>query len=446
MGANVEAKPGPRPTLSIRHGIALAIGIVVGAGIFRTPALVAGASADELTFLLTWVAGGVLSIIGALCYAELASTYPSSGGDYHYIRRAFGSKVSFLYAWSRLSVIQTGSLALLAFLFGDYAVQVVPLGPYGSAIYAAGAVICLTVLNWVHVNKGMGGQLWLTLAEISGLLLIVALGLFYLPADTVQAPSPVSESSLGLIMVFVLLTYGGWSEVVYVTPELRDGRKRIVTILVASLVFVTVLYVLVNMAYLRVLGLEGVASSEAVAAEVMRMAFGPAGVFVISALVAVAALTSANATSITGARTTYAVGRSIPRLRWLGQWNDARGTPGNALLAQCAFVLLLIIAGTFARDGFEMAVEFTAPVFWLFFLLVGVSLFVLRVKDPHRERPFRVPLYPVLPIIFCLTSGYLLYSSIVYTGISALVGVAILIIGALLIPFLNIPPDEEFDQ
>lgn len=437
---------GPRPTLGARHVFAITIGIVIGAGIFRTPSLVAASSGSEAAFLLVWLAGGLLSIVGALCYAELASTYPSAGGDYHFLSRAFGRRLGFLYAWARLSVIQTGSMALLAYLFGDYAAELVPLGPFGPALYAAAAVIALTLLNWVHVRHGTGTQIWLTLLEVGGLVAIIAGGLLLAEPASGAAAAPGGESAIGLMMVFVLLTYGGWSEAAYVSAELRGGRRRIAFVLVGSLAVITLLYLLVNFAYLRALGLGGIAGSDAVAADLMRLAFGPAGAIAISLLVAVSALTSLNATAITGARTTYALGGNFARLRWLGRWDGTRGTPGNALLAQCAVALLLVLAGAFTRDGFQLAVEYTAPVFWFFLLLVGVALFVLRAREPAAERPFRVPLYPLLPAIFCLTSAYLLYSSVAYTGASALAGVGVLAIGALLLMVLRDPPEEETER
>lgn len=423
--------------------IAVCVGIVIGAGIFRTPSLVAGASGSETIFLLTWLAGGALSIIGALCYAELAAAWPNAGGDYHFLGRAFGWRLAFVYAWARMSVIQTGSLALLSFVFGDYMNQLLSLGPNGPAIYAAAIVVGLTALNWIGVRQGAGAQLWLTVLEVAGLMAVIVAGLLIAPPAAVEA-SVRSESALGLVMVFVLLTYGGWSEAVYLSAELRGARRRIAWALVASLVIVTLLYVLANLAFLRALGLSGTAGSDAVAAELMRGAFGPAGAAAISLIVAISALTSANATAITGARTAFAVGRNFSALGWLGQWSGERDTPGNALLAQGGIALLLVLAGAFALDGFRLAVEYTAPVFWLFFLLVGISLFVLRIREPDADRPFRVPFYPFLPAVFCATSAYLLYSSVAYTGASAWVGVAVLAVGGLMLLVIRPTSTEEF--
>lgn len=441
---------GPRATLGLRHAIAICVGIVIGAGVFRTPSLVAANSGDFWMFMLAWLAGGLLSIVGALCYAELASAYPGPGGDYSYLKRAFGNRTGFIYAWARLSVIQTGSLALLAFVFGDYFAQLAPLGPPGPMLYAAAVVVLLTAINWAGVRLGAGTQLWLTALEIGGLVLIIGAGLLLAaPASGPAAlPPPGAQSQLGLVMVFVLLTFGGWSEAVYVTAELRDAPRRMPTVLVASLALVTLLYVLVNAAYLRVLGLAGVAASEAVATDTMRAALGDPGAILITVAVAIAALTSANATIFTGARTAYALGRGVPRLGWLGRWDSGRETPGNALVVQGAVALVLVVVGGQSRNGFQSAVEFTAPVFWLFMLGVGLALFVLRARDPAIARPFRVPLYPLLPILFCATSAYLLYSSIAYTGWSALAGVALLAAGALLSFVLRLspltPPPKEF--
>lgn len=433
----------PRRTLPGIDVFALTVGIVIGAGIFRTPALVAGVAPDATVMMVAWGLGGLLSIVGALCYAEMAAAWPHLGGDYHFLGRAYGERIAFLYAWARLTVIQTGSIALLAFIVGDYLQVIWPLGPAGPAIWAGLAVIVVSAINWLGMRWGAAAQRWLTLLEIVGLLTIIVAGFAVSPAGA--APDPVSEGgALGLMMVFVLLAYGGWSEAVYVSAEMKDPPRRMAALMVGALILVTVLYVLVNLAFLNSLGFAGMAASEAVAAEVMRRAVGDWGAVVISIAVGIAALTSANATVITGGRTACALGRRVRALNWLGKWNGERNTPANAIAAQAGIALLLVVAGGFARDGFRLAVEYTAPVFWTFLLMVGIALFVLRRRYPDQERPFRVPLYPILPGIFCATSAYLLWSSLAYTGWGALVGVAVLAAGGLLIPMLK--PEEETTQ
>lgn len=430
----------PRRTLGAVDLMAMVVGIVIGAGIFRTPALVAGLAGSEGALVAVWIAGGLLSIIGALCYAELASAFPHMGGDYHFIGRAYGERIAFLYGWARLSVIQTGSLALLGYVCGDYLQALLPLGTYGSSLWAAAAVVLVSMLNWLGIREGAAAQRWLTLAEVAGIVLLIVAG--FVANRAPAAPPPDGGGAIGLMLVFVLLTYGGWSEAAYLSAEVRGDRRRIAWVLVGGLTLVTMLYLLANLAFLNALGLAGMAASGAVAADVAGVAFGPAGAGIIAAAIAIAALTSANATAITGARTSCAIGRTYRGLGWLGRWNETRDTPGNALIAQAAVALMLVVAGAFARDGFALVVEYTAPVFWLFLLLTGIGLFVLRRRYPAIERPFRVPLYPVTPAIFCLTTAYLLWSSLAYTGWGALAGCAVLGAGAVLLLFLK-PNDEE---
>jgi amino acid transporter len=427
------AETHPRAVLRLRDAIGLIVGTVVGVGIFRTPSLVAEHAGSTGIALLAWLAGGLVSLLGALCYAELAATYPSTGGDYHYLTRAFGPRCGFLFAWARLSVIQTGAIALLAFVLGDYASDLLQLGPWGSPLCAGVIVVTLTVTNIVGVRQGATTQNVLTALEVSGILLIALAGLAAQPAATVPAIAggAVSPGTFGLVMVFVLLTYGGWNEAAYLSGELRDPGRTMVRALVWSLALITALYLLLNWSFLSRLGVAGVAGSKAVAADMVHMTLGPQGARLTGALVVVAAVTSINAAIFTGARSSYAVGRDFGALGFLGRWHPVTRTPVNALLTQGVMALALVGLGGLTRSGFETMVEYTAPVFWLFLCLTGIALFVLRRRDPARPRPFRVPFYPLTPLAFCLTSGYLVYSSLAYAGLGALVGVAVLAAGTL---------------
>ncbi len=429
----------PKRVLSAADAIALIVGIVIGAGIFRTPSLVAANVESGGMMLTVWLVGGLVSLIGALCYAELTTTFPNTGGDYHFLMRAFGKKTAFLFAWARLSVIQTGSIALLAFIFGDYMSQIYSFGEYSSVLYAGIIVFILTAINIIGIHTGAGTQKLLTTLEVLGVLGVIIVGLFFVPEarDVSFSFVPVMESgnSLGLAMVFVLLTFGGWNEAAYISAELRSGKKKMVTALILSILLITTIYLLINIAFLKGLGLEGMAGSNAVAGDLMGAAFGTLGVTIISLIVAICAMTSANATIFTGARSNYALGRDFPAFSFLGKWKSEVKGPVNAFLVQGAIALILVSFGLFSRSGFETMIDYTAPVFWFFLLMVGISLFVLRKKEPHAERPFKVPLYPILPLIFCITSAYLLYSSIVYTGWGALVGIGVLFIGVLFLVF-----------
>jgi amino acid transporter len=248
------------------------------------------------------------------------------------------------------------------------------------------------------------------------------------PAGSSLAGAPAA-TNFGLAMVFVLLAYGGWSDSACLSAEVSGHPRSIMRALAVGLLTVTALYLAVNLACLHGLGLTGMAQSKAVATDILQASWGSLAAVVISLMVIFSLLTSVNATIIIGGRYTFALGQDWHVLSLLGRWKVAGSTPLNALLAQCALVLGLIALGTMTRDGFTSLVEFTAPVFWLFILLVGVALFVLRWRDPDRDRPFKVPFYPLTPLLFCLTSAYLLYSSLAYTGRGALVGVGVLALG-----------------
>jgi amino acid transporter len=426
----------PRPSLRIIDTVALTVGVVLGAGIFKAPSLVAAQTGSGTDMLLAWLLGGAASLVGALCYAELASAWPHPGGDYHYLYRALGRGPAFLFAWARLTVIPTGSIALLAFVFGDYASQLLPLGPWSSSVYAAAVVVGLTAVNIAGLKQGTRAQNLLTALEVAGVGAIIVAGLLMAPAPAGAAPvatAAPSGTAWGLAMVFVLLTYGGWNEVAYLSAEVRGSRRSLAWALMVSLGVVTALYLLVNWAYLRGLGHAGMAGSEAVAADLMKRALGNGGALAISVLIAISALTSANATVLTGARTHYAFGKDSVLFNGLGRWHARANTPTRALLVQGIITLALVLLGTATRQGFQTMVEYTAPVFWLFFLLTGVALVVLRVREPHAPRPFRVPLYPLTPLLFIGTCAYVLYSSLAYTGLGALAGLAVLGTGAVLL-------------
>jgi amino acid transporter len=430
---NASQQGAPKPILTTRDTVAIIIGLVIGAGIFRFPPLVAANSPDEAAFYLLWIIGGAISLVGALCYAELATAYPSAGGDYHFIQRAFGRTLSFLFGWARLAVITTGAIALLGYTFGDYASTLLRLGPNSTAIYAAAAVLVLTAVNLLGIRETKGTQNVLTTLLVLGVIAVIVTGLLLVaPAPAPAAPAaPKPWTAAPFAMLFILFTYSGWNEAAYVSAELKERRSMVVALAV-SLALVTVLYLAINYAYVRGLGFQGVAKSDTVAADLMKLCFGATGANIISAIVCLAALTSINATIIAGARSNYALGRDWPLFGWLGRWDDRTDAPRNSLYVQGAFALALVVAGAFT-DQVKTMIEYTSPVFWFFFMMTGVGLFVLRARDPGAPRPFKVPLYPLTPAIFVLTCAYLLYSSLAYVKGGAWAGVGVLAVGLVLL-------------
>jgi APA family basic amino acid/polyamine antiporter len=401
----------PLEQLSVFDGIVLICGMVIGAGIFKAPSIVAANTSSAAEFLFAWILGGAVSLCGALVYTELAVRYPETGGEYAFLSRGWGRGVGFVFAWARMTVIQTGAIAAVSFVFGDYASEILRLGEKSSSIYAAIAVAGLTALNVAGTVESKLLQRAMQIALFAGLLFIAVAGLLgHAPAGT---PAAAGGGSFGLAMIFVLLTYGGWNEAAYLAGEVRDARRNMIRVLIGGIVTVTAFYLLVNIGYLAALGLGGVKASKAVAVDVVRAVSGEKGAVVVAIIVCIAALTTINAAIFTGARTTYAFGRDFAFLGRLGAWREAGSTPANALLLQGAISLVLVWAGSLTPDGFSAMVAYTAPVFWTFFYLTGTTLFLFRERAGERPA-FRTPLYPHIPIAFCVMCAYMLYSSIEY--------------------------------
>lgn len=464
--AGVDSGAGGEPSrgnLSALDGAVLVVGVVLGVGIFRSPSVVAlnaggatfslGATTLSLSggalYLSLWLLGGLVMLLGALCYAELATAYPDAGGEYYILSRGWGAPAGFLVAWSRMTVIQTGSLAILAYVFGDYVSSMLALGQAGPPALAAGVVVALTAVNVTGLKQGRWTQYLLTGGAIAAMSAVIVAGLLLTPgtggpaAAAAGGEAPDLQTQIGRAMIFVLLAYGGWSEGAYVSAEIEDRSRGIGRVLLWGTGAITLLYVLVNAAYLNGLGLQGIAASDAVAADLLETVIGPWGARVVTVAILLAALSSANATVITGARSNYAMGRDWSLFRLFGQWSDGREAPVNALLLQGGIALLLVGFGAVERSGFQAMVDYTAPIFWLVLLFTGLSVIVLRRREPEADRPYEVPLYPLTPILFAGAATYMLYSSITYAGDGALLGLAVMLAGVPFVWFSNFDSRED---
>jgi basic amino acid/polyamine antiporter, APA family len=409
-----QNKIAPKQLLSVPDGIFLVAGMVIGVGIFKLPGLVAGNAASATHFFAAWIIGGIACLCGALVYAELASRFPETGGEYAFLRRGFGEGPAFVFAWSRMTVIQTGAIAAVSFVFGEYASQIVSFGAQSTAIWAAICVAVLTALNLLGTLQSKGLQKVMEILLITALAVIAIGGIAVGTAPSAASTAPGSGGSIALMMIFVLYTFGGWNEGAYLAGEVRDARRNMVKVLAGGIVLVTVLYLLVNLGYYRAIGLTGLKESKAIAVDTMRLIAGQNAALLVALVVCVSALTTINAAIFTGARTNWALGRDYRAFAFLGNWRESGSTPANALLLQGAIVLLLIWAGSTTRDGFEAMVAYGLPVFWSFLLLTGITLFIFR----RNQQPpvFRVPLFPVVPIAFLAMCAFMVWSSFDYVA------------------------------
>ena len=365
----------PTKELSLFDSTCVIVGIILGAGIYEITPTVASCMNGWKGILGVWLAGGLLAFTGALCYAELATTYPKEGGDYVYQTRAYGKWAGYLFGWSQLVIIRPGDIALMSFIFARYASTIYSPFPNILPLYAGFAVLLLTVINILGVKEGKWTQNLLTVIKSVGLLLVIIAGLL----APVKSSIPVEMSTslnldLKLSLILVMFTFGGWNEMAYVAAEIKSPEKNIVRALVIGTISITVLYVLVNLSFLSALGYENMASSQAIAVDTLARLVPDSAARLISILICISALGAINGLIFTGARISYAMGSDHSTFRGLGTWDSRSGTPVRALVFQGLLSLAFILfAGSFIDT-----ILYTAPVVWLFLLATGISIFVLR--------------------------------------------------------------------
>jgi basic amino acid/polyamine antiporter, APA family len=428
------AADAPRRHLGMAHATVLALGMILTTDTLKTAPTVA-LSIGTWHFYGAWVLGGLVSMIGAFCYVEMATAFPDPGGDYSFLRKAYGPAVGWLFAWSRFSIMHTGWMALMAFMFADYAGDLFGLSHLGRALFALATVAALMGLNLLHVRRGFLTQAGLVVLVMLGFAAVVAaavkLGLAgQLPhAAPVKAAAP-TLGKFSVALIYIFLAYGGWSDAATLSAEVRSDRRGMLVAIMGSLALLMVIYLALNAAMMIGLGPAGLAASSAPAADLMGRAFGPVGKTLIVAVVGVSAIASINSTLIVGARTTYAAARDVPRLAAIGRWDGGRGIPARAVLAEGGFALLLVIAGGFAQSGFNAMVDYMTPVYWFFVMLSMGALIILRRRHPDAPRPVKTPFFPLFPAVFGLISLYMLGAGLLELGLGALYGAGVMAVGA----------------
>jgi amino acid transporter len=434
----------PRRHLGVAHATVLALGMIMTTDTLKTAPTVA-LNIGHWHFYGMWVLGGLVSMVGALCYVEMATAFPDAGGDYSFLRKAYGAEIGLLFAWSRFSIMHTGWIALMAFMFADYATALLPLDPLGHTLFAVGTVAALVGLNLMHVRLGFITQAGLIGLVTAGFAAVVAaalkLGLTHQLPAAVIAAAPAHAPSLSqfsVALIYIFLAYGGWSDAATLSAEVRHDRRGMLVAIIGSLALLMVIYLALNGAMLVGLGQAGLAQSTAPAADLLGRAFGPAGKTLIVAVVGVSAIASINSTLIVGARTTYAAARDTPALAAFGRWEAVRGVPARAVLAEGGFAILLVVAGSFAASGFSAMVDYMTPVYWFFIMLSMGALMILRRRFPEAERPVRTPLYPLFPAAFLLIALYMFVASLFDLGVGALYGAGVMLAGVAALALLRL--------
>jgi amino acid transporter len=434
-GEAIEAR------LGLWDAVSIIVGIIIGVGIFQNPSRIFELAPGPWLGLGVWALGGLLALLGAFCFAELASTYPRSGGEYVYLTRAYGPLAGFLFGWAQLTVIRPGSIGALAYIVAERGANLWDLNGAETFLLAVGSVLVLTAINILGVTLGKNTQNLLTLAKVAGLMLIVVVGFGWGHAP-VSGGETLSEGKANWFagaMIFALWAYSGWHEAAYIVAEIKDNRRNIPLALILGTTAVIAIYLAINAALLYGVGFDGARQTNA-PEQVLSLAWGGYGSRGISILIMVSALGAINGMVFTTARIYSEFGQDHRLYQPLSKWSRRWGTPVRALVTQACLTLTLLAGVTIwvsqdvglnISQGFDKMVDVTAAVFWLFFLLTGLSLFVLRAKEPEVIRPFRVPGYPVVPLIFCVACACMVYGSVRYAREESLIGLGILLLGVL---------------
>ena len=421
-----SAEVSPRRVLSLFDAICIIVGTIIGAGIFQSAPLIAKSSGSFTELIELWVFGGLITIAGALCFAELTTRFPNLlGGDYGFLKLAFGKTAGFLFAWATFWIIRPGNMGAMAITFANYFSQVVSTGEEGKWIiewFAIAAVVTLSLTNLIGLKQGTWIQNTLTVTKVLGLVAIFVLGCVapVSQQDIFQSDAQGIQPNWLLAMVFIMFSFGGWNDLSFVSAEIREPQKNLFRALVFGSLLVTGVYLLVNVAFVMALGFEGVVNSQTVATDVVRHAFGSdslmgqRGAQIIAALICISCLGAINGIIITSPRIYYAAGRDYRALGLLGRWSSKRDQPWIATVLQAAVTIGLFCLCFRFEDPFEVIVVVSAPFFWTFLGLVGMALIVLRHRIKDADTGFRTPFYPLEPAILMVSCFAMAYSSMNY--------------------------------
>jgi APA family basic amino acid/polyamine antiporter len=410
--------------------VLLTLGSVIGSGIFIVPATVLTLTGGKLGLsLLVWVIGGVLSLLGALTYAELAAMKPESGGLYVFMRDAFGSAVAFLYGWALFLVIASATVATLAVAFSSYLRELMPLSPGTMKAVAVVMIVAIAVINVLGTRRSANLQNWTTGIKVVAILVMSVLllsrgdGL----SDTTAVLPDMGTSALaaiGAAMLGVLWAYEGWHFVTYSAGEVVDPQKNFARGIIIGTATLIGIYLLANVAYVAALGVQRSAGSERIAAEAVAGIFGPGAGKLIALAILISMFSAANAVVLTASRVYFAMAQDGLFFARLGSVHPRWKTPAFAVIASCAWAAILALSGTF-----EQLLAYVVFTGWAFYALGAAAIFYYRRSAPDAPRPFRTPGYPWTPLAFiCVAAAIVLNTLFVHPG-QAAIGIGLILLG-----------------
>jgi len=408
--------------LGVAEAGSVVVGTIIGSGIFLVPAEMMQAVGSAKLVYLAWLTGGLLSLFGALTYAELGAMKPQAGGEYVYVRDAYGPLAGFLYAWTwfllakpaSIATITTGLVRILGTfsLFGFFSAALLRhpfVVTYGQLV-AVAATLLISFLNYVGIRKAAEFQLIFTVLKIAIILAIVFIGFSYTLGTWSHFTEhyPAAKGGVAGFMaalVAALWAYDGWNDLNMVSEEIRRPERTIPIALIAGVATVAALYMLVNAAVQYVLPANVIAASPRAASDAIALVWGRAGAAIVSAGMAISMLVTLNGTTMSGARVPFALARDRYFFSALGYVHPRYHTPSTAIVVQAGLSILLLLLGGSFRQFFSLAIFAE----WLFYMIAGSTVFVFRVREADAVRPYRVWGYPIVPFLFVLASAVLLY-------------------------------------
>ena len=407
------------------------VGGIIGAGIFLNPAIVAQRVHSATFILVAWIIGGGVALIGALAFAELGARRPQAGGGYVYLTEAFGPLAAFLYGWTFLLVINSGGIAAVSVTFARYTVDL-----FGApAVYvkplAAALLVALAGINYLGIKSGSITQNIFTILKLAALTLLIFAGVFLARGgesaaiDTTQNVSAVR--ALGVALIPILFAYGGWQYSNNIASEIVDPERTLPRALTIGIAIVIAVYVLANVAYLRALGPRGLAASLAPAADTMRAVVGPRGAAVIAIGIIFSTIGFVNSGILSAPRMLQAMAADGLFFRFAARLHPSYHTPAGGILIQTVWAVALALSGTYGQ-----LLDYVVFGDWIFFALIVATLFVYRHRDRASGRAaevFRMPGYPVLPLLFVIVGAYVVVSAIASNPRNALLGAALIALG-----------------
>ncbi len=413
--------------LGLLDSLAIVIGVVIGGGIFLVPNLVARELKPPLAILGVWAFAGVISFFGALACAELGTMFPATGGQYVFLRESWGPLVGFLCGWSMFVVARTAQVAWLAVTLALYASYFVPLSPMASKALGLGAIALFTGINYWGVTAGALVQKIFTMAKVAGLLLIIGSALIWTGKAATASPPAVSGFSLsgfGVALIACVLACDGWVQLSFVAGEIQNPKRNILLALSLGSAVCTVIYLLANVAYMRVLSIPEIASSDHVAAEVAARVMGSAGGKLVSLIILMSIIGTLNGCFLTSPRIYFAQSRDGLFFRKFASVHPQHRTPSFAIIAQALWAAVLLVTGSF-----ESLLDYAMFALWLSYGAMVAGVIVLRVKRPNVARPYRMWGYPVTAILFLAITAWFLGNMLVTRPVPSLAGLAFIVAG-----------------